>query len=99
MRNVTSIDKAYRKDAPIAWFTGHVHQGYPSANEAYRYGYIFKYELEIPEGVRTLRLPQNGRIKIFAMTVAGPGEEARPLEPLYDNFQDDGTYLLQGSGK
>jgi len=85
---VTGINSPFVKKDNIAWFASHIHQRYPSKNEAYHYGYLYKYALPVPEGAKKLVLPNNKGIKILAITVAkGSKENVMPLQPLYDDFQ------------
>lgn len=84
---VTGIEAPFSKQDNIAWFASHVHQAYPSKNVAYQYCYMYKYEIRLPKGAKSIKLPNNDHIKILAMTVAkGTGEEVIPLQPLYDDF-------------
>lgn len=96
---VTAVDSPYSKQDNIAWFASHVHQAYPSMNEPYQYCYLYKYEIDLPAGAKTVTLPNNERIRILAMTVAkNDGERAKSLQPLYDNFKDSKPFILSGSG-
>lgn len=86
---VESLEKAYAKPGKIAWFASHCHFNYPSENVTYRYCYLYQYGLDIPKGARTLKLPDNKKIKIMAITVTGEtGRTITPLQPLYDDFRD-----------
>lgn len=86
---VTKIDEPFVKQSEIAWFSSHLHNGYPSKNESYKYCYIFKYEINIPKGVKNFKLPQNPHIKIFAASVANVSNNTIPLQPIYDNLKND----------
>lgn len=82
---VSKLADAYFKKDNIAWFASHRHKSYPSENESYQYCYLYKYELKIPEGAKTIQLPDNSRIKIMAMTL-GESSFVAPLQPLMENF-------------
>lgn len=85
--SVKEIDMPYVKDGNIAWFASHRHLAYPSKNEPYNYSYIFKYKLVLPKGAKSMTLPDNKVIKVFAITVAkDQATDLVPLQPLYDNF-------------
>jgi alpha-mannosidase len=73
------------KPAPIAWFASHRHT-VDGSNEPYAYAYIFAYALDLPAGARTLTLPNNEKIKIFAAAVAEDPGGVRPAVPLFDNL-------------
>lgn len=95
---VTAVDSPFSKQDNIAWFASHVHQAYPTMNLPYQYCYLYKYEIDIPAGAKTVTLPNNERIKIVAMTVANDVEPAKPLQPLYDNFANSKPFVLSGTG-
>lgn len=85
---VSEITNAYSKRDNIAWYASHRHS--PKANDAYQYSYLYKYEINLPKGAKSVTLPNNVKIKIFAVTVANnPNEDVTPLQPLYDDFKDN----------
>ena len=57
------------------------------ANEPYAYSYLFAYSLDLPAEAKTLRLPNNERIRILAVTVANEIGDLRPAQPLYDTLE------------
>jgi len=91
---VASITKAFTKRDNIAWFASHRHT--PEANDAYQYSYLFKYEINIPKGTKSITLPKNSKIKIFAVTaVDSKNEDVIPLQMLYDDFSNDKPLQLR----
>ena len=91
---VAEITNAYSKRDNIAWYASHRHS--PLANDAYQYSYIYKYEINLPKGVKTVTLPNNADIKIFAITAAkNTNEDVAPLQPLYDDFKDNKPVQLR----
>ena len=93
---VKDIAKPFLKTDNIAWFASHYHFGYPTQNIPYTYSYIFRYEITLPAGSTELKLPDNDRIKIFAITTASvKDDDARLLQPVMDNFEDDGPFALR----
>jgi alpha-mannosidase len=91
---VASIKKAFTKRDNIAWFASHRHT--PDMNDTYQYSYLFKYEISLPEGARSIILPKNPKIKIFAITVAdNRNEDVIPLQFLYDDFRNDKPVVLR----
>jgi len=73
------------KRDPLAWFCSHRH--FPQRDEEYRYSYLFKYRLDVPNGAKTLTLPKNNRIRVLAVSVAGSdNDNTVPAHPLYDDF-------------
>ncbi|MDP4185270.1 MAG: glycoside hydrolase family 38 C-terminal domain-containing protein [Bacteroidota bacterium] len=96
MSGVTSIDKPFSKQDNIAWFASHRHVDYPSANDAYQYSYIYKYEIQLPKGAKTITLPNDNKIKIFAVTLAKPQSDAvKTLQPLVDEFSGNAPFVLK----
>jgi len=91
---VTRIDKPFLKDANIAWFASHAHYAYPSRNDAYRYTYIYAYEMVLPKGVQTLELPVNSAVKVFAITLS-TNASAEPLQSLTDDFSNATDCVLR----
>ena len=96
--DVVKIVEPYTKRADIAWFASHKHIPYPSKNDTYQYCYMYKFEIDLPKDARTVTLPDNKKIKIFAMTVADvENEEAQALQPLYDDFNENETMHLRNN--
>ena len=83
---VTGINPAFVKLAPVAWFASHRHTA-TGANDAYQYSYLYGYVLDVPAGATSITLPNNPRIKILAMTVAGSSNVVRPVQPLFDHLE------------
>jgi alpha-mannosidase len=80
------ITPGFIKRADVAWFASHRHDD-AGANEAYQYSYLFAYAIDVPNGAKTLTLPNNERIRILAVTVAEESPEVKPAAPLYDTLQ------------
>ena len=94
--SVVEMDKPFVKTDNIAWFASHIHNAYPSRNEAYQYCYLYKYEIAIPAGAKTLTLPDNKKIKLLAVTLVNSGSEnVIPLQPLYDDFKTNPDFKLR----
>jgi alpha-mannosidase len=79
----TGLKPGFIKRAPVAWYASHHHTA-QGGNEPYAYCYLFAYTLVIPDGATTLTLPDNGKIRIMAITVADQAGSLRPAAPLYD---------------
>jgi alpha-mannosidase len=80
---MTGIKPGYIKRADLAWYVSHHHNA-AGENVPYRYSYLFVYAVDLPAGTRTVRLPNDDKIRIFAVSVAEENPVARPLQPLYD---------------
>ncbi|MFV0590369.1 MAG: alpha-mannosidase [Draconibacterium sp.] len=93
---LTGIEKPFLKTGNIAWYASHRHFSYPSANESYRYCYLFKYAFDLPAKATKIQLPHNPDIKIMAITVAkNTGDELKPLQALSDDFRDLPVFQLR----
>jgi len=65
-------------------------------NLAYQYCYLYKYEIPIPEGAKTITLPNDKDIYLFAMTAATtPVDAITPLQALFDNFDGNPSFNLR----
>jgi alpha-mannosidase len=85
---VLEISNAFCKEDNIAWYASHRHT--TTENDSYQYSYIYKYEFNIPLGAKSITLPINSKIKIFAITVSENNNgEIMPLQPLYDIFKNN----------
>jgi alpha-mannosidase len=74
------------KRADVAWFASHRNAA-DGSPEAYAYSYLFAYVIDLPDGVRTLVLPDNERIRILAITVADEPSIVSAAQPLYDTLE------------
>jgi alpha-mannosidase len=91
---VSEIANPYCKPDNIAWYASHRHS--PKVNDAYQYSYLYKYEFNLPKGAKSFTLPNNDKIRIFAVSVAkNANEDVLPLQPLYDDFKDAKPAVLR----
>ncbi len=77
------IKPSFIKRADLAWYCSHHHNA-AGENVPYGYSYLFAYAIDLPAGARTLKLPDNEKIRVLAMSVAEENPEVRPAQPLYD---------------
>ena len=82
----------YIKSGDVAWYASHRHT--PTDNTHYDYSYLFHKSFDVPSGATTLTLPNDPRIKIFAVSVAKGETAATPLAPLHDTLE---THQFQNS--
>jgi alpha-mannosidase len=73
------------KPAGVAWYASHHHTS-DGLNEPYAYSYLFAYAIELPVNARTLTLPDNDQIRVFAISVVEENPELSPAQPLYDTL-------------
>jgi alpha-mannosidase len=79
------LTPAYIKRAELAWYCSHHHNA-AGQNVPYGYSYLFAYTIELPEDAKTLRLPDNNRIRVLAISVAEDNAGLTPVQPLYDEL-------------
>ena len=82
----------YVKSGDVAWYASHRHM--PTQDTYYDYSYLFHKSFDLPAGATTMTLPNDPRIKIFAVSVAKGEKDATPLAPLYDQLE---THKFQTS--
>lgn len=95
-KEVLAVNDPFVKNSNIAWFASHHHNHYPSKNVAYQYSHMYKYEIDLPEGTTELTLPENNKIKVFAITVAQKeSDDIKLLQPLKDEFKGNKKFVLR----
>jgi len=95
--NLTGIQAGFVKRAPIAWYADHRRLA-DGSNDAYRFCYLFRYAIDLPNGAKTVTLPKDPNVVIAAATVAdAPGDDARPLRPLYDTLAGNTSWKTPGA--
>ena len=77
------LEPGYVKPAGVAWYASHHHTA-DGLNQPYQYSYLFAYSIQMPQGTRTLTLPDNDKIRILAVSVAEENPELSQAQPLYD---------------
>jgi len=88
MRNeLKTIHPAFIRDQRIAWCASHRHL--PAGDALYEYGYLFAYRIEVPEGTKSLKLPDSRFVRIVAMSVGDEGYASALQSPFEDLFRDD----------
>ena len=80
---MTGLKQGYIKRADLAWYCDHHHDA-DGKNATYAYSYLFGYAIDLPSGAKTIKLPQNDKIRILAISVADENPAVRPAQPLYD---------------
>lgn len=92
---VVELKPGFIKRDSIAWFCTHRH--HPTrGNEPYQFSYLFKHAMDLPPAARELRLPDNDKLLIFAITLAkNDNDSTRPTQPLYDDFTHRGPLHLR----
>lgn len=84
--DIRNIVPGYIKRDPIGWLATHRHDRQGN-NEAYVFTYVFKYCLDSCASEEVLTLPEDERIRVFAITVVrNEHEDTQPAQYLYDHL-------------
>jgi alpha-mannosidase len=92
------LDPGYVKPASVAWYASHHHTA-DGLNQPYQYSYLFAYAIQMPQGARTLTLPDNGKIRILAVSVAEENPELSLAQPLVDTLNRTEPLAQNASSK
>ena len=91
---------AFIKHVPVGFVATHRHLGATNENEAYKFGYLFRIEIEIPDGAKTLQLPDNNEVKIAAITLSEDGNRfSKPAGRIGVDFPRDPSKALETAAK
>lgn len=77
----TGHTEGFLKTADIAYCGTHLHSMNDNADMPYEFTYMFDVALDVPAGARTLTLPINDRVTIFAATAVS-GDHRQRLAPV-----------------
>ncbi len=80
---MTGIKPGYIKRADLAWYCSHHHDA-AGEKVPYSYSYLFGYPIDLPPGTKTIKLPNNDKVRILAISVADENPSVTPAQPLYD---------------
>jgi alpha-mannosidase len=78
------VQPGYIKRQRLEWYSTHIHAD--GADQAYRFGYMFTFVLDIPGQAIKILLPKEPQIKIFAMTTLGHGVKVKNSYLLKDKY-------------
>lgn len=85
---LTGLVPGFVKPATVAWYASHRHHP-KKGDEHYQYCYLYKHAFELPPGTKTLTLPNNEKIRVFALTVAKDSRATvRAATALQDTLAD-----------
>ena len=98
--DMIGLKPGYIKRADLAWYSDHHHNA-AGANVAYAYSYLFGYAFDLPSAAKTIKLPDNDKIRILAISVADENPNVKPAQPLYDVLPSPkagpGDFILSAS--
>jgi alpha-mannosidase len=78
---IDQIRRGFMKREEVAWVGSHRHSS--EGNQPYIASYLFLYAIDLPAGLRQVRLPNNDRVRIMAMSVARGPSLIWPTRALY----------------
>jgi len=81
VNGIDQIHPAFVKRDEIAWMGTHRHD--PNGDEPYVSSYVFAYGFDVPAGTREIRLPNDKRLRIIAVTATNDPIAVTPAGPLY----------------
>lgn len=85
------IAPALLKAGRPVWWASHRHA--KGQDDVYAYSYLFAIAVDIPAGARTLTLPKDSRVKVFAVTTTALDNAGiRPLQPLFPDLARDAAF-------
>ena len=87
---MTGIKPGFVKPAEIAWYADHYHNA-SGENVPYAYSYLFAYSMDLPAGSKSIVLPNNEKIRVFAISVAQESPEVTAAQPLFDTLVHTGA--------
>lgn len=91
----------YRKQ-DVALTTTHSHHISGNSDEQYRFLYIYRFAITLPEGASQLKLPYNSNLMVYAATVSDTqADDIQPLTTLQTNidYQELGSLSDDGCGE
>lgn len=91
----------YRKQ-DVALTTTHSHHISGNSDEQYRFLYIYRFAITLPEGASQLKLPSNSSLMVYAATVSDTqADDIQPLTTLQTNidYQELGNLSDDGCGE
>lgn len=91
----------YRKQ-DVALTTTHSHHISGNSDEQYRFLYIYRFAITLPEGASQLKLPSNSSLMVYAATVSDTQvDDIQPLTTLqtYIDYQELGSLSDDGCGE
>jgi alpha-mannosidase len=82
---MTRLKPGYIKRGDLAWYCSH-HHNQAGENIPYAYSYLFAYELQLPQSAQSIKLPNNQKVLILAISAAELNPKLEPIQPLYDTL-------------
>ncbi len=91
----SGLRPGFVKSASLAWYASHQHTA-AGLNQPYRYSYLFAYALDASGNPKTLKFPNNDKIRILAISTADENPMLQATQSLYATL--NGTEPPSASG-
>lgn len=85
-QKMVGLTPGYIKRASVAWFA--THHNAPQGDAFYAYSYLFQLSYDLPLGTTSITLPDNSKIRVFAVSVSQEPPATPAAAPLYDTLAD-----------
>jgi alpha-mannosidase len=86
-RSMIGLDPGFIRPDSVAWFCSHHHTA--KQDEQYKYCYLFRYGFDVPQGAKSIKLPNAPGVRLFALTaVRNTHDHAVAAAPLRDTLAD-----------
>jgi alpha-mannosidase len=82
------LQPGYLKPASVAWYASHQHTA-DGLNQPYRYAYLFAYPIEVSGSAKTLKLPNNDKVRILAISTVEGNPELNAAQQLFDTLKNN----------
>ncbi|NLP09793.1 alpha-mannosidase [bacterium] len=88
-----SLTPGFIKTDRIAWVGTHAHT--PDNDVPYKFCCLYRYDFPLPDGVRSITLPNQEAVVVFAVTCSREENGGtRALSPLFDRFPDNQVTIV-----
>ncbi len=84
LNRCVGVESGYVKRQRLEWYSTHTHRD--GLDQPYRFGYMFTIVLEVPQQAVKVRLPDENKIKIFAITAVKQEMRLRDAYHLKDQW-------------
>ena len=94
------LTPGFVKRTPVAWYVSHYNS--PSGDAYYQYAYLFELSYDLRPGTASVTLPDDSKIKVFAVSVSHEPSATPAASPLYDTLEDHqpgGAPLISQDGQ
>ena len=84
--------EGFLKDGLVAYVGTHRHS--PKADDPYVYTYMYKVCIDIPKGAKSVVLPYDPHVVVFAATLANDEQGVKPAAPLFETSLSENHFTI-----